>query len=108
MAATASSVREKRDSCEQVESRLLEIERLADSGDWDKIEIILHRLPGLISRIPEPERRDILLSTQDRVQQLQTRAMARREEIVTQLSTIKTGRRAAASYQATEDFALAP
>jgi len=106
MATTPSAVRTIRNFGEQVESRMQEIERLADAGDWEKIENVLHRLPNLIARIPELTRGEILLATQDRVQQLQARAVARREEIITQLSTVKTGQRAAASYQATEDSSL--
>ena len=108
MATTPSAVKGNRNLGKQVESRMQEIERLADAGDWEKIEIVLHRLPGLIARIPEASRGEILLATQARVQQLQTRAVARREEIVTQLSTIKIGKRASASYQATEDLSLIP
>ena len=106
MAASPSTVQSIRNFGEQVDSRMQEIERLADAGDWGKIEIILRRLPSLIGRIPELTRGEILLATQDRMQQLQARAVARREEIITQLSTIKNGKRAAASYQATEDLSL--
>lgn len=100
----ADASENSRNFCEQVETRMQEIERFADSGDWEKIEEVLGRLPGLMSRIPDAERRDVLLATQKRVSQLHERATAKRAEIVEQLSTLKVGRRATASYLETEDM----
>ena len=106
MLATSSTIESSRNFREQVESRMQEIERLADAGDWENIETVLRRLPGLIARIPDVERRDILLATKERVDRLHARAKEKNAEITEQLATLKIGRRAAASYQATEDGAL--
>ncbi len=95
-----------RHSCEQIEARMQEIERLADSGEWEKIELVLHGLPGLIARVPEQERRKMLLDIKGHVDHISERAMVQREEVATQLATIRTGRRAAASYQATSALSL--
>lgn len=92
-------------SSEQIEARMQEIERLADAGDWDKIEYVLHELPGLIARIPEQECRGVLLSIKAHVDQISARASAQRDEVAQQLSTIRTGRRATASYAATNALA---
>lgn len=101
MAATLSTVYEARDFNEQIESRMQEMERFAAAGDWDKIALILQRLPGLIARIPEQERRDILLAARSRVDKVHDQAIERSEEIGSQLAGLKIGQRASASYQAT-------
>jgi len=101
MAGTLSTVYEMRDLSEKVGARMQEMERLAAAGDWDNIALILQSLPGLIAGIPEQERRDILLAARNRVDRIHTQAIEKSEEIGSQLAGLKTGRRAAASYQAT-------
>ncbi|NOX67794.1 MAG: hypothetical protein GXP15_01270 [Gammaproteobacteria bacterium] len=101
MAATLSTVYESRDFGEQIEARMQEMERFADAGEWDEIARILQSLPGLISRIPEQARRDILLAARNRVDRVHTRAIEQSEEIGSQLASLKTGQRATASYRAT-------
>jgi len=98
-------VETKHPSCEQIEARMQEIEWLADAGDWEKIELVLHGLPGLIARVPEQERRKILLDLKTHVDHISERALLQREEFAAQLRTIRTGRRAAASYEATSALA---
>jgi len=101
MVATQTAVYEARNFSEQIETRMQEMERFAEAGDWDKIALILQRLPGLISRIPEQERRDILLAARSRVDRVHDRAIEKSEEIGSQLAGLKIGQRASASYQAT-------
>jgi len=105
MRSPATTMATERDCGGQIETRLQEIERLADDDEWEKIETILHRLPGLITRIPANERREVLLSVQVRVGKLHDLALLHREELAGKLGMIKTGRRASASYQATEALA---
>ncbi len=105
MLAAPSSTEKGRHSCEQIETRMQEIERLADAGDWEKIELLLHGLPGLIARIPEQERRKILLDIKGHVDHISERALVHQESIGEELTTIRTGRRAAASYEATRSLA---
>lgn len=88
-------------SLEQIEARMQEIESLVVGGDWEKIESLLHELPVLTARIPEQERRKVLQGLIAHVDQISARALAQRDEIAGQLSTIRTGRRATATYAAT-------
>lgn len=106
MLAAPSTTEKSRHSCEQIETRMQEIERLADAGDWEKIELVLHGLPGLIARIPEQERRKTLLGIKNHVDHISERALVQREAIAEELTTIRTGRQAAASYEATRTLAL--
>lgn len=105
MNSPATAMAMQHDFGEQIEVRLQEIERLADDDEWEKIEIILHRLPGLITRIPASERGDILLGIQVRIEKFHDRALLHRGELADKLGLIRTGRRASASYQATEALA---
>jgi hypothetical protein len=103
-----SAATNSRGSVEQIDARLQEIERLADAGEWEEIEIILHRLPGLFSRIADAKRRAILLSAQERITKVQQQALRQSDELAEKLATLKTGQRAAASYRATGALATAP
>lgn len=101
MAATPSAVYQASNMSEQVETRMQEMERFAAAGDWDKIALILQHLPSLIARIPDGERRNILLAARSRVDRVHAQAIEKSEEIGSQLAGLKIGQRAKASYQAT-------
>jgi len=101
MAATPSAFYESRKSSDQVEAKMREIEHLADAGDWEKIEGIVERLPDLLARIPQAERRAVTIAARDCIERVRERAIERSEEIGSKLATLKTGRRAAESYRVT-------
>ena len=101
MAATPSTFHETPNLIDRLENRLEDMERLAESGEWEKIEGLLHRLPQLIARIPVSERRPVLLVARASVERLRERAVQQSHEVSTRLATIRTGRQATESYRVT-------
>lgn len=101
MVATPAAVYDAANPAALAESRLREMERFAESGDWGKVESLLKRLPQLITRIPISARREILLAAYTSVERLRERVVLQSNDVSTQLATIKTGRQAAESYRIT-------
>ena len=100
MAANPSTVRGD-NPVQQIESRLADMERYADAGEWEKIESLLKRLPPLVGQVPIADRRDILLATRDTVERIRSRVIQQSDELGGRLATLKTGREATASYRET-------
>lgn len=101
MVATPSAIYDTPNANDLVESRLQDIERLAEAGDWQKIESLLKRLPQIVARIPVSERRDVLLAARTRIERIRELAVQQSDDISARLATIKTGRQAAESYRVT-------
>jgi len=108
MAVTGAITEKLRRTGEPVERCLQEIEQIADADEWEKIEAALHRLPTLIERIPGSLRRDVLIAAKTLIDRIHQRALVRNDEIGAQLATLKTGRRATASYQETSELTNIP
>ncbi len=104
MAAESSAVHETPGVVDAISSRLDEIERHAQTGEWEKVESQVKRLPQLVARVPVSERRDILLRARTCIEALRERVTQQSHEVGERLATIKTGRQAAESYRATSSM----
>lgn len=101
MVTIPSAVIDAPNAIHQVETRLNDMERLAESGEWEKIEGGLKRLPQLISRVPLADRRDVLLAARSCIERIRERAVQQSHDTSARLTAIKTGRQAAESYRIT-------
>jgi hypothetical protein len=104
MAATQSEVSGSANVHGVIAARLDEMDQLVEAGDWQKIEAVLKRLPQLMLHVPVSERRDVLLAARSKVEQVRERVLQQSHAVGERLSTIKTGRQAAASYQLTSSM----
>lgn len=91
-----------------IASRLDDMDSLVVSGDWEKIESVLKRLPQLLMQIPATERRAVTLTMRSRIEQVRERVLEHSNEVGNRLSTLKTGRQASASYRATSAMSSPP
>lgn len=104
MAVTRSEVYRNANAHDVIEARLDEMDQFVESGDWQKIEAVLKRLPQLILHVPVSQRREVLLSARAKVEQVRERVLQQSHAVGERLATIKTGRRAAESYLATRSM----
>lgn len=101
MVATPSSIYDTPDACEAALGHLRDMDRLAETDEWHKIENHLKRLPQLIARVPVAERRDVVVEARATVERIRDRASQSHHDISERLATLKTGRQATETYRAT-------
>ena len=104
MATETAVVHETPCVVDAISSRLEEIEHHAQTGEWEKVESQIKRLPQLVARVPISERRDVLLRAKTCIESIRERVTQQSHEVGERLATIKTGRQAAESYRATSSM----
>lgn len=76
-----------------------QMEQLAAAGDWEPIEEILSRLPGIILAVPEAERRPVLLAVQRSTEKVSGGAQQARETVTGKISELRRGQVAKKAYE---------
>lgn len=76
------------------------LERLAVDGKWQRMADTVKNRDALLARIPAAEREPALLAARRSNERLQAMAQAAKSQCAEQLSALKRGRQAAASYRA--------
>ena len=75
------------------------IEDLANEGDWAEVESMVVRLRGALLKVPERDRRELLLVVQRSTARVAAQAERAREEVAGRISAIHRGRRATRAYE---------
>lgn len=76
------------------------LEQLAADGEWRQMVDTMSRRDELLARLPKAERGQALIAAKRCTDRLRTLVSAAKSECADELSTLKRGRRAAASYRA--------
>ncbi len=75
------------------------IEMLAAAGEWDDVEDIMARLRSTIMRVPEAERRSVILEVQASLERVAVAATGARESITGKISELRRGQAAKKAYE---------
>jgi len=75
------------------------IETLAAAGEWDDVEDIVARLRSTIMRVPEAERRSVILEVQASLERVAVAATSARESITGKISELRRGQAAKKAYE---------
>lgn len=100
MVSTPSSDSDTGDPVELVREHLNGMQEYAEAGDWQKVQAIVGRMQSLIEQVPLSKRRDLVLEASRGVDKIRQSANYARNEVCEKLSSIRQGRKAAASYKA--------
>ncbi len=77
---------------------VLEMEALAERGDWQQVEDIAVRLKSAVLAVPVARRRDTVLAVRRSVANIKALAERERASVADKLSQIHRGRRATKAY----------
>ena len=75
------------------------IETLAAAGEWDDVEDTVARLRSTIMRVPEAERRSVILEVQAGLERVVVAATSARESITGKISELRRGQAAKKAYE---------
>ena len=75
------------------------IETLAAAGEWDDVEDIVARLRSTIMRIPEAERRAVILRVQASLERVAVEAGNARQDLTGKLTELRRGEAAKRAYE---------
>lgn len=75
------------------------IETLAAAGDWDQIENLTVRLQAAVTKVPEAERRAVLLAVQRSIEKVAAAAKLARQGVSGKLTELRRGQVAKKAYE---------
>ncbi len=75
------------------------METLAAAGEWEQVEDIVIRLRGIVTSVPEEERRDVLLAVQRSTEHVEAQARSARQSITGRMSELRRGQAAKKAYE---------
>ena len=75
------------------------METLAAAGDWAEVENLAVRLRAAVMRVPEAERRSILIAVQQSAERVAETARSAREDVTGRISAIRRGQAATKAYE---------
>jgi len=77
------------------------MERLAEEGNWQRVQAVVNKLNQVLVQIPKSERREALMAASRNIENVQSMAEYARRSVVEKLSAMQRGRKAQQSYQVT-------
>ena len=75
------------------------IEALAAAGEWDQIEALTVRLQAAVTKVPEAERRAVLLAVQCSIDNVANAASRARKDVSGKLTELRRGQAAKKAYE---------
>jgi len=95
----AASQKAMRESPQAVALEMSEhMETLAADGDWAEVENLAIRLRGAVMKVPEADRRTILLAVQQSAERVAAHAKEVREDVTGRITAIRRGQAATKAY----------
>lgn len=76
-----------------------QMEALADSGEWERIEEISLRVRAAVMEVPEAERRALLLAVQRSMDKVTAGAREARQTVSDKIAELKRGQAAKKAYE---------
>lgn len=75
------------------------MQALAESGEWDQVEDIVIRLRSAVENVPEAERRALLLTAQQSIENVAAAAKLARQTVSGKLFELRRGQVAKKAYE---------
>lgn len=75
------------------------IETLAAAGEWEDVEEIVVRIKHTVAKVPESERRAVIVAVQQSLEKVATAARSARQDVTIKVTELRRGQAAKKAYE---------
>ena len=75
------------------------IETLAAAGEWEEVEDIVVRLKSTVMKVPEAERRAVIVAVQQSLEEVAAAARNARQDVTIKVTELRRGQAAKKAYE---------